>query len=51
MFYADAVGLPKILATIKDFREKHDKTWEPAPLLVRLAGEQKTFASLDEPSG
>jgi 3-hydroxyacyl-CoA dehydrogenase len=51
MFYADAVGLPKILATIKIFREKHDKTWEPAPLLVRLAGEQKTFASLDEHDG
>jgi 3-hydroxyacyl-CoA dehydrogenase len=51
MFYADTVGLPKILAAVKSFREKHGKAWEAAPLLVRLAGEQKTFASLDEPAG
>ncbi|HMJ51837.1 MAG TPA: 3-hydroxyacyl-CoA dehydrogenase NAD-binding domain-containing protein [Polyangiaceae bacterium] len=51
MFYADAVGLSKILATVKAFREKHDEAWEPAPLLVRLASEQKTFASLDEHAG
>ena len=51
MFYADTVGLPKILATVQSFREKHGKAWEPAPLLVRLAGEKKTFASLDERAG
>jgi len=48
MFYADTVGLPKILAKIREFKEKHRKVWEPSPLLVRLAGEGKTFASLDE---
>jgi 3-hydroxyacyl-CoA dehydrogenase len=48
MFYADTVGLSKILATVQDFRAKHGKSWEPAPLLVRLAGEHKTFGSLDE---
>jgi 3-hydroxyacyl-CoA dehydrogenase len=51
MFYADTVGLSKILATLKDFREKHGKAWEPAPLLVRLAGENKTFGSLDQHVG
>jgi 3-hydroxyacyl-CoA dehydrogenase len=51
MFYADTVGLPKILATVQSFREKHGKAWDPAPLLVRLAGEQKAFASLDEHAG
>jgi len=48
MFYADTVGLAKILARIREFKEKHGKVWEPSPLLVRLAGEGKTFASLDE---
>jgi 3-hydroxyacyl-CoA dehydrogenase len=47
MFYADTVGLPKILATIRGFREKHGKVWTPSPLLERLAAEGKTFASLD----
>jgi 3-hydroxyacyl-CoA dehydrogenase len=51
MFYADTVGLPKILASVLDFRGKHGKAWEPAPLLERLAGEHKTFGSLDEKSG
>ena len=48
MFYADTIGLAKILATVKAFREKHGKAWEPAPLLVRLAGENKTLGSLDQ---
>jgi 3-hydroxyacyl-CoA dehydrogenase len=48
MFYADTVGLSTILAKIREFREKHGKVWEPSSLLVRLAGEDKTFASLDE---
>ena len=51
MFYADTLGLTKILATVQDFRAKHGKAWEPAPLLVRLAGEHKTFGSLDEKAG
>ena len=51
MFYADTVGLQKILTTVQDFRAKHGKAWEPAPLLVRLAGEHKTFGSLDEKAG
>jgi 3-hydroxyacyl-CoA dehydrogenase len=51
MFYADTVGLPKILAAVTSFREKHGKAWEPAALLVRLAGEENTFGSLDEHAG
>jgi 3-hydroxyacyl-CoA dehydrogenase len=47
MFYADTVGLAKILARIREFKEKHGKVWEPSALLVRLATEGKTFASLD----
>ena len=48
MFYADGVGLPKILSTVEAFKTAHGKAWEPAPLLARLARDGKTFASLDE---
>jgi 3-hydroxyacyl-CoA dehydrogenase len=48
MFYADTIGLAKILTTVKAFRDNHGKAWEPAPLLVRLAGENKTFGSLGQ---
>jgi 3-hydroxyacyl-CoA dehydrogenase len=41
MWYADTVGLRKILDKIVEFH------WEPAPLLKRLALEGKTFAGLD----
>src|SRR5580658_7287567 len=42
MWYADTVGLRKILEKVVEFH------WEPAPLLQRLALEGKTFASLDQ---
>jgi 3-hydroxyacyl-CoA dehydrogenase len=42
MWYADTIGLKKILDKIEEFH------WEPAPLLKKLAFEGKTFASLDE---
>lgn len=38
MFYAGQLGLDKVLARVKEFG------WEPAPLLVKLAAEGKTFA-------
>src|SRR5690606_19283670 len=37
MFYADTVGLPKVLETIRRFHAEHGEYWEPAPLLVELA--------------
>jgi len=37
MFYADTLGLPEVLHRIEAFG------WEPAPLLVKLAAEGKTF--------
>jgi len=46
MWYADTVGLEKILQRILVFREHHGPSWEPAPLLKRLAAEGKTFAGL-----
>jgi len=44
MFWADQIGLEKVLATIERFRAAHgDAYWTPAPLLVRYAGEGRGF--------
>ena len=46
LFYADTVGLPNILRTLREFaRGYQPDAWEPAPLLKRLAAEGKSFAS------
>lgn len=39
LFYADTVGLPKVLERIEAFHLEHGEFWTPAPLLVRLAKE------------
>ena len=33
MFYADTVGLPTVLARVKEYRERFGDYWQPAPLL------------------
>ncbi|WP_444890675.1 3-hydroxyacyl-CoA dehydrogenase NAD-binding domain-containing protein [Microbulbifer sp. DLAB2-AA] len=44
MFYADSIGLKKIYDTICTFRDLYgEANWTPAPLLVQLAKEGKTF--------
>jgi len=46
MFYADTVGLKKVVETMQAYaRNPHDDAafWQPAPLLARLAAEGKTF--------
>jgi 3-hydroxyacyl-CoA dehydrogenase len=44
MFYADANGLANVLAAIERYaRGYHGEAWTPAPLLVRLAAEGRTF--------
>jgi 3-hydroxyacyl-CoA dehydrogenase len=51
LFYADTVGLPNILRTMREFAKGYQPDgWEPAPLLAKLAAEGKTFAGLDNPS-
>jgi 3-hydroxyacyl-CoA dehydrogenase len=46
MHWADTVGLAKIHDALTGFpKMSGDKTLEPAPLLVKLAAEGKTFAS------
>jgi 3-hydroxyacyl-CoA dehydrogenase len=43
MFYADSVGLPTILARVKEYRAQFGDYWQPAPLLEKLAAEGKRF--------
>jgi 3-hydroxyacyl-CoA dehydrogenase len=43
MWYADTVGLPKVLARIEEFHQKFGDLWKPAPLLVELAQSGKRF--------
>ena len=44
MFYADMIGLDKVLATMEELHAAYGDWCEPAPLLRRLAKEGKTFA-------
>jgi 3-hydroxyacyl-CoA dehydrogenase len=43
MFYADAVGLPTVLARVKQYRDTFGDYWKPAALLEKLASEGKGF--------
>jgi 3-hydroxyacyl-CoA dehydrogenase len=44
MFYADSVGLQKVLEAIQKFQTGYQGAqWQPAPLLVRLANAGKRF--------
>jgi 3-hydroxyacyl-CoA dehydrogenase len=44
MFYADTIGLDKVLARIEEFEKAHGSDlWEPAPLLRKLAADGKKF--------
>ncbi len=46
LFYADSVGVPNILRTMRGFAKGYQPdAWEPAPLLMQLAAEGKNFAS------
>ena len=45
LHYADAVGLDKVLARIREFRERFGtENWTPAPLLEQLVDENSTLA-------
>ncbi|MDR9467895.1 3-hydroxyacyl-CoA dehydrogenase NAD-binding domain-containing protein [Marinospirillum sp.] len=46
MFYADTVGLDKVLDSIKTYQKHYGDAWKPAPLLEKLAAEGKKFADL-----
>jgi 3-hydroxyacyl-CoA dehydrogenase len=43
MFYADSVGLDKVLARVRELHTRCGDWWKPAPLLEKLAAEGRTF--------
>ncbi|SLN57866.1 3-hydroxyacyl-CoA dehydrogenase NAD-binding domain-containing protein [Oceanibacterium hippocampi] len=43
MFWADSIGLDKVVERMRSFRDQFGDQWEPAPLLERLASEGKGF--------
>jgi len=47
MWYADAVGLDRILERVERFHQIHGPTWAPASLLRRLVAEGRRFRDLD----
>jgi 3-hydroxyacyl-CoA dehydrogenase len=48
MFYADTVGLDRVLARIQQFEAQHGSDlWSPAPLLSSLAREGRAFSDFD----
>lgn len=47
MHYADQIGLARVLATIEACAREDAFFWQPAPLLVQLVAEGRTFNSLN----
>ena len=45
MFYADTVGLPTVLARVKEYREQFGDYWQPAALLEQRVAEGRGFHS------
>jgi 3-hydroxyacyl-CoA dehydrogenase len=45
MFYADTVGLPKVLSRVNEYRARFGDYWEPAPRLERMVAEGRGFYS------
>jgi 3-hydroxyacyl-CoA dehydrogenase len=49
MFHADSLGLAKVMDKLKALQElTADPCWKPAPLLVQLAADGQTLASLNQ---
>jgi 3-hydroxyacyl-CoA dehydrogenase len=51
MFFADRVGLSKILDRVSSFYRELGPRWQPAPLLERLATDGLTFREFDARRG
>lgn len=47
MFYADSVGIARIYDRICEFENELGERWKPAPLLQRLAAQNKSFRKYD----
>ena len=50
MYYADSVGLKKILADIQEFAKEDPLFWKPSPLLIDLVQRGANFNSLNQVS-
>ncbi|MDX1725555.1 MAG: 3-hydroxyacyl-CoA dehydrogenase NAD-binding domain-containing protein [Pseudomonas sp.] len=48
MFYADQIGLDRVLHGIREYHRCFGANWQPAPLLERLVAAGKTFAEWDQ---
>ena len=48
MKYADTVGLPTVLADIREFAKQDPLFWQPSPLLVDLVERGADFSSLNQ---
>ena len=48
MYMADRIGLKHVLNDIELLHAQYGYWWEPAPLLVKLAHEGRSFASLHD---
>jgi 3-hydroxyacyl-CoA dehydrogenase len=49
LFYADTVGLPNILRSMRGFADGYQPdAWQPAPLLSKLAATGGTFSDWDK---
>ena len=48
MKYADMVGLPAVLADIREFAKQDPLFWQPAKLLIKLVEEGRDFDSLNK---
>jgi 3-hydroxyacyl-CoA dehydrogenase len=46
MFYADMIGLDKVLARMKEFQSQMGDAFKPSALLEKLVAEKKKFADL-----
>jgi len=46
MYYADQIGLDKILAKLKEFQAKYGDAWKPSALLEKLVADGEGFRSL-----
>jgi 3-hydroxyacyl-CoA dehydrogenase len=49
LFYAEMVGLPVVLARIRDYRARFGDYWSAAPLIERLVAEGRGFYHQTEP--
>ncbi len=46
MFYADLIGLPNVLAKLREFEAARGPSWKPAALIETLVAEGKRFQDL-----